>query len=107
MQTVTPGTFGEPNAHYSPSKISIPLNDDDIDDFQWIRLSMANVESMAPGYHWIGIEIVNYVDKAFNTCVTNDRKADTFGSDNIIVDGMFEGLDEFRKTEHDMVYLFE
>lgn len=84
-----------------------PLNDDDIDDYQWIRLSMNGVESMAPGYHWIGIEVIEYGDRAFNTCVTNDRKDDTFGTENTITNGQFEELGDIRKTEHDMVYLFE
>jgi hypothetical protein len=84
-----------------------PLNDDSIDDFQWIRLNMDGVESMPPAYYWIGIEVMKYGDSAFNTCTTNDRKADTYGREDTITNGEFEELDDIRKTEHDMVYLFE
>ena len=84
-----------------------PLNDDSIDDFQWIRLSMDDVESMPSAYYWIGIEVIKYGDGAFNTCTTNDRKEDTYGREDIIVDGEFGEFNDNLKTEHDMIYLFE
>lgn len=84
-----------------------PLNDENIDEYQWIRLSMANVETTPSGYYWIGIEVVKYGDSAFNTCVTNDRSDDTFGRENNLINGQFEDFEDSKKTEHDIVYLFE
>jgi len=84
-----------------------PLNDEHIDEYNWIRLSMDSVETMPSGYYWIGIEVTKYGDSAFNTCVTNDRNDDTFGRENNIIDGQFENFEDTMKTEHDIVYLFE
>lgn len=86
-------------------KIWDGLNDNSIDESGWITLSMQGVESIPSGYYWLGIEVVKYGDGAFNTCVRNDRKEDTYGSDNVIVDGIF--TQTTSRNEHDIVYIFE
>ena len=86
-----------------------PLNDESINELGWVTLNMQNVETMPADYYWIGIEVLEYGDMAFNSCVRNDRDDGTHGrSDNItngVLDNLFQDLD--RRTEHDLVHIFE
>jgi len=84
------------------------LSDEDIDDFGWVKLNVQNVEPMPSGHYWIGIDVTQYGDSAFNTCVSNDGKADTFGSDSTLENGQFrDGYNPDYRNEHDIVHLFE
>jgi hypothetical protein len=67
---------------------------------------MDGIGSMPAAYHWIGIEVVKYGNMAFNTCVTNDRKEDTWGREDTITDGKFESFQDYNKNENDIIYAF-
>lgn len=83
-----------------------PLSDNSIDDSGWVRLKMEGIGTMPPGYYWIGIEVMQYGNMAFNTCVTNDRKDDTWGREDTITDGKFESFQDYNKNENDIIYAF-
>lgn len=83
------------------------LDDDSINQFGWVKIDFSSTETTPSGYYWISIEVIEIGDFSFNTCVFNDREDDTYGREDVIINGTFtEGFDDDRINTHDMIYYF-